>query len=163
MAANESAGIAACKAYAEAQDVYRRTDWNADGILEYAKTITGANSLFEKTLGTGDVTLVDAAFAGAEGIPGTATPKAGYVFAILTGQGAGAPGGVKSYLTGAAPGNMTLGYALSAVPASWDGTGRNSFQINNTGTVYQQDTGVSVHLVTYDPNPVGAPRWVVTE
>jgi aspartyl-tRNA(Asn)/glutamyl-tRNA(Gln) amidotransferase subunit A len=33
------------------------------------------------------------------------------------------------------------GYALVAAPASWDGTGRNTFLINNTGTVYQKDLG----------------------
>ena len=157
MAANESAGIAACKTFAEAEDIYRRTDWDSDGILEYSLTITGANSLYEKNAGTGDVTLVDSAFAHAEGDPGTAQPKAGYVFRVLTGQGASAPGGTKTYVTGA---NMTLGYALSAVPASYDGTGRNSFMINNTGTVYQNDQGLTTaHMPTYDP----AVGWVVAE
>ena len=158
MAANESAAIAACKTYAEAQDIYRRTDWDSDGVLEYSQAISGANSLYEKTSGTGDLTLVDAAFANAEGDPGTAQPKAGYVFEVLTGQGSSAPGGTKTYL---ASGNMTLGYALSSVPASYDGTGRNSFLINNTGTVYQKDQGSSTttHMTTYDPGT----GWVVSE
>ena len=162
MAANESAGIAACKTYAEAQDIYRRTDWDGDGILEYAQAIKGANSLYEKTAGTGNLTLVDAAFASAEGNPGTATPKAGYVFLVLTGQAATAPGGAKTYVvagTGASANSMTLGYAMSAVPASWDGTGRNVFQINNTGTVYQKDTGNNTHQTTYGPDST----WVVPE
>ncbi len=36
MAANESAAIAACKAFSTAENIYRRTDYNHDGILEYA-------------------------------------------------------------------------------------------------------------------------------
>jgi prepilin-type N-terminal cleavage/methylation domain-containing protein len=158
MAANESAAIAACKTFAEAQDIYRRTDWDSDGVLEYSLAISGNNSLYEKNSGSGNLTLVDAAFATAEGQPGTAQPKAGYVFTVLTGQGANAPGGTKTYVVGA---NMTLGYACGATPASYDGTGRNSFQINNTGTVYQKDQGssVSTHLTTYNPDT----GWVVSE
>ena len=158
MAANESAAIAACKTFAEAQDIYRRTDWDSDGVLEYALAISGDNSLYEKNSGTGNLTLVDAAFASAEGQPTAAQPKAGYVFTVLTGQGGNAPGGTKTYVVGT---NMTLGYALSALPASFDGTGRNTFQINNTGTVYQKDqgSGVSTHLTTYNPNT----GWVVSE
>ena len=162
MAANESAAIAACKTFAEAQDIYRRTDWDSDGVLEYSLAISGSNSLYEKNSGSGDLTLVDAAFATAEGQPGTAQPKAGYVFTVLTGQGANAPGGTKTYVvagSGAQQNSMTLGYAMSAVPASWDGTGRNCFQINNTGTVYQKDTGVNTHQTTYAPDTT----WVVSE
>ena len=122
---NESAPISACKTFAEAQDIYRRTDWDGDGVLEYSQSITGANSLYEKNAGTGDVTLVDSAFAHAEGAPGVAQPKAGYVFKILKGQGPNAPGGQKSYLD--EKGNMTRGYALVACPASYDGTGRCTF------------------------------------
>ncbi|MBI3828672.1 MAG: DUF2950 family protein, partial [Planctomycetes bacterium] len=79
-------------------------------------------------------------------------------FTVLTGQGANAPGGTKTYVVGT---NMTLGYACSAMPASYDGTGRNSFQINNTGTVYQKDQGSSptTHITTYNPNT----GWVVSE
>ncbi len=160
MAANESAAVAACKTFAEAEDIYRRTDWDKDGILAYTIRISGAYSLFEKTAGVGDIALVDASFAKA-GHPTAASksPKAGYIFEVLTGQGANAPGGAKSYISA---GVMTLGYGLSAVPASWDGTGRNQFMINNTGTVYQQDTGTGgtgAFQTTYSPDSL----WVVAE
>lgn len=158
MAANESAAIAACKEYAAAQDIYHRTDWDSDGVLEYALAFSGSNSLYEKVTGTGDLTLVDAAFAGAEGQPASTPNKAGYVYLILTGQGSAAPGGAKTYVTSS---NMTLGYALSAMPASYDGTGRNCFLINNSGAVYQRDQGsnVTTHMTTYDPDT----GWVVSE
>ncbi|MBI3829386.1 MAG: DUF2950 family protein [Planctomycetes bacterium] len=159
MAANESAAIAACKEYAAAQDIYRRTDWDSDGILEYATSFTGGNSLYTKNAATpGDIAMIEQSFANAEGQPGTAVPKAGYVFMVLTGQGATAPGGSKSYVVGT---DMTIGYGLSAMPASYDQTGRNSFQINSTGTVYQKDqgSGVSTHLTTYEPDT----SWTVSE
>ncbi len=165
MAANESAAIAACKTFAEAEDIYRRTDWNSDGVLEYATRINGNYSLFERTAATGDLQLVDQAFANAECSSTVETsctaPKAGYGFFVLTGQGAGAPGGTKNYVQQT---HMTVGYGLSAVPYSYDGTGRNSFQINTTGTVYQADrlSAATTHISTYDPK-AGGFKWTPSE
>jgi hypothetical protein len=45
MAANQTAAAAACKAFAEAQEIYRRTDYDADGILEYAQSIRGGKKM----------------------------------------------------------------------------------------------------------------------
>ncbi len=160
MAANETAAMASCKAFAEAEDIYRRTDYNKDGVLEYALQLNGANSLYETTQGSGDVGLIDRAFAAAEGDPSLATPKAGYVFAPLREQGSDATGGVRSYLDN--NNRLTLGYALSAVPAQYDGVGRNSFIINNAGTIYQYDKGSSntSHETTFNPTK-GV--WVISE
>ncbi|MBI3829414.1 MAG: DUF2950 family protein [Planctomycetes bacterium] len=161
MAANESAAIAACKTFAEAQKLYHRTDWDKDGVLEYARAITGANSLYEEHAGRGDRTLVDTAFAQAAGAPGVVQPKAGYVFRILMGQGPAAPGGRKSYLVDC---RMTQGFALVVCPASYDGTGRNTFILSDTGIVYQEDLGPdTVRIVNamteYDPGS----GWVAAE
>jgi prepilin-type N-terminal cleavage/methylation domain-containing protein len=159
MAANEAAAIASCKAYGEAQEIYRRTDWDKDGILEYAQQTIGPASLYETNWSRGDVALIDKAFANAFQGPGTVTnQKAGYVFEIKTAQGASAPGGARSYRVGT---NMTLGYGISAVPTSYDSTGRNAFLLNNTGSVYQKDRGVSYiwHEATYNPDTT----WVVVE
>src|SRR5258706_10984622 len=74
-AANEPAAVAACKAFATAEDIYRRTDYNHDGVLEYAQHLSGDNSLLENTAGSGDIALVDRSFGNAEGAPlGTAVP-----------------------------------------------------------------------------------------
>ena len=35
MAANSTAAAAACKAFAEAEEIYHRTDYDKDGVLEY--------------------------------------------------------------------------------------------------------------------------------
>src|SRR5947207_14708953 len=63
MAASEEAAVAACKAFATAEDIYRRTDYNKDGVLEYAQELSGANRLYETAAGAGDVGLVDRSFA----------------------------------------------------------------------------------------------------
>ncbi|HLX60081.1 MAG TPA: DUF2950 family protein [Planctomycetota bacterium] len=160
MAANETAAVAACKAFATAEDIYRRTDYNHDGILEYAQTLSGNNSLLENTAGAGDIALIDRAFGNAEGAPlSTAVPKAGYVFQVLTAAGASAPGGARSFLDG--NGTMTLGYGLSAVSNQYDGVGRNAFIISNAGTIYQKDRGSSVtaHEATFNPDST----WVIAE
>ena len=160
MAANETAAVAACKAFATAEDIYRRTDYNHDGVLEYAQKLSGVNSLYENTAGAGDIALVDRSFANAEGAPlTTAIPKAGYLFQVLTATGASAPGGARNYIDG--NGTMTLGYALSAVANQYDGTGRNTFIISNSGTIYQKDRGSSVSAHETDFNPDST--WVVAE
>lgn len=155
--ANEAAAWAACRTYAEAQDIYRRTDWDGDGVLEYAQAIRGNFSLFERTAGKADITLVDAAFANAAVQTGRKpVPKAGYLYKILTGQGQRAPGGRKSYIRGK---NMTLGYGLLAYPAVYGKTGRLTLIINNTGTVYARNLGANTNklvtdMIEYDPGPL---------
>jgi len=147
MAANESAAIGACKTFASAEDTYRRVDYDSDGILEYATSLA---SLYNN----GSINLVDRAFANAEGTAGT--PKAGYVFTVLTGQLASAPGGARSYMSGT---NMTVGYACNAAPGAWDQTGRNQFQISGSGTIYQMDLTNSTFLTAFDPTT----NWVAAE
>ena len=40
-AANETAAAAACKAFAEAEEIYHRTDYTGNGVLKYAQSIHG--------------------------------------------------------------------------------------------------------------------------
>jgi type II secretory pathway pseudopilin PulG len=158
MAANETAAVASCKAFATAENIYRRTDYNKDGVLEYAQKLSGANSLYENTAGAGDIALIDRSFALAEGAPlSTAVPKAGYVFVVLTAQGAGASGGAKSYMAGT---HMTMGFAVAATSNQYDSVGRNTFVMNFTGTIYQKDQGsAGVPPTDYNPNST----WVLAE
>jgi len=169
--ANESCAIAACKAFAEAQDIYRRTVGNDGVSLEYAGSITGDCSLFERSAGSGDLQLVDQLFVNAEYVPerGAAiSAKAGYVFKVLTAQGPGAPGGRRSYLQEGPGGRarMTRGYALVACPAVYDGTGRNTFIVNQEGTVYMKDLGPGTpdlfrEMTEFDPTYQG--KWIRVE
>jgi prepilin-type N-terminal cleavage/methylation domain-containing protein len=162
MASNQTAAIASCKAYCEAQEIYHRTDYDNDAILEYAGTLQGAYSLLENTAGAGDLALIDRAFADAEGNPGTSqTQRAGYVFTVLTSQGANvAPGAQSWYSAGLSP-SLIYGYGMSAVPAGYDTTGRDSYQINGQAHSYQRDRGVGdpLHVVNFNPDTT----WAVTE
>ena len=154
MAANETNAVSSCKQYVAAQAIYLRTDWDGDGVREYATNVLGPNGLYTNNPATpGDVALVDRAFAYANGDQVTATPKSGYVFTILTSQTANAPGGAVNYFKGP---NLVLGHGLSAIPLAWDVTGRNCFQVNQDGMVGQRDRGNAGHLTAYDPDP----NWV---
>jgi hypothetical protein len=164
---NEDEAVGACKTFAEAEDIYRRTDWHSNGILEYAQSITGNYSLFERQAGAADLQLVDPHFALASDRNPGAKPKHGYLFAVLTGQGPGAPGGAKTYVTSG--GQMTVGYGLVAYPAVYGRTGRLVFQINSTGTVYATDAGWKTDEVVkmikekgYDPK-AGGLKWFPAE
>jgi prepilin-type N-terminal cleavage/methylation domain-containing protein len=157
MAANEAAAAAACKAFSEAEEIYRRTDYDRDGILEYAQRLSGNNSLLEITAGAGDLGMIDKVFGAAEGNPGAVTSKAGYVFRVLTRQGVNAIGGARNYISPS--GNMVYGYGISAVPDAWDGTGRNAYITNNNGTIYCRDFGNSTHQMIFNPDT----NWAVVE
>jgi hypothetical protein len=146
--------------YAEAQEIYHRTDYNGDGILEYAQHMKGPRSLLMND--TTEIALIDRAFAAAEGAD-SERPKAGYLFKILYAQGPDAAGGAKSYVD--ANGRMTKGYALIAWPAACDSTGRDSYMISNQGTIYQSDLGpdtarIVAKMTEFNPT---APLWTPTE
>ncbi len=82
------------------------------------------------------------------------TPLHGYYFKILTGQGAKATGGAKSYLV---KGEMTGGFALVAWPAQYDATGVMTFMVNQDGTVHERDLGpqtdaIARKMTVYNPD-----------
>lgn len=65
-------------------------------------------------------------------------PFHGYYFAMLTKQGADAPGGAKDYI---ANGKMTGGFAVVAYPAKYGDSGVMTFIVNHDGVVLQKDLG----------------------
>ena len=158
MADNEKAAVASCKAFAEAEEIYRRTDYEGAGVKQYTPRLKGDLSLLETKAGKGDLNLIDRAFANAEGNPSQhPTPKDGYCFKVLNGQGPNATGGKKSYLVN---GKMTLGYALVAYPAVYNSTGRNTFTINSNGTIFQHDLGPETHRIVEEMTEFDE-KWVV--
>src|SRR5437762_534310 len=110
MAANETAAAAACKAFAEGEEIYHRTDYYADALAPERKADMRSGLLMQPD-GT-EIALVDRAFANAEcplgTDPKTITPKAGYLFRVLTKQKLPVE---RDFIRG---GNMTLGYAFIA-------------------------------------------------
>lgn len=167
MATNEAAAITACKTYGTAQNTYKRTDYDGDGVLEYATAMNGVASLLDKAA-AGDhiLALIDPAFAGAECAAGAAAnapavgPKEGYTFAILTASWAGQPAWLD------ANGNLTMGYGISALPVTYDSSGTNSFEMDTSATVYQRDQGAAAsanHLANYNNPQAAGALWTVTE
>ena len=88
--------------------------------------------------------------------PGSFTPHPfhGYIYRILTSQGANAPGGARSYFVN---GKMTGGFALVAYPARYRDSGVMTFLVNQDGQIYQKDLGLNTEQIAseitmYDPD-----------
>ncbi len=135
---NELAAIQVALAYTDAQNEYRRADWNGDGVLEYARrplsTPGKRDGLYWASLPGEPESPLGAGFADAK----PDQPYHGYLYRILTAQGKDAPGGARSYIKN---GRMTEGYALIAWPAKYDDTGVMTFIVNQDGVVYQKNLG----------------------
>ena len=79
-------------------------------------------------------------------------PFQGYYFRVLTGQGANAPGGVRSYVV---DGKMTRGFAFVAYPVQYRSSGVMTFLVDQDGIVYEKDLGprtgeIAKTLTRYD-------------
>jgi type II secretory pathway pseudopilin PulG len=164
MVANEAAAVGSCRAFANAQEIYRRTDWDSDGFREYARNI-GPNggvgngeSLYFSIVQNKAIEIVDVTFANAEGDPLTATiiPKQGYCFKIQL--SANYPR-AHSFVSGGT--GLMMEYGLSAVPMQYDNSGLNKFQISTDGVVYQANQNDNVHNTVYDVDPANG--WVSVE
>ena len=157
----ETGAGASCKAFAMAQEIYFRTDWDADGVQEYAQSL--------QELGRAE--QIDPAFANAEVRNNKATPKYGYVYKVLVAK-KDSDRKLQSFLTPRKDGqqNMTGGYALLACPAMYGESGINCFMINNTGTIYQCDFGPDTakifdQISEFDLTAVApnGEKWIPTE
>jgi Protein of unknown function (DUF2950) len=86
-------------------------------------------------------------------------PFHGYVYRMLTSQGANAPGGTKNYIV---DGKMTGGFALIAYPVRYRDSGVMTFIVNQDGQVYQKDLGpntgqIASAMVSYNPDATWRP------
>jgi hypothetical protein len=102
--------------------------------------------------------LAEAASEGYEHHPhraaGQPRPFHGYVYRLLTRQGAGAQGGAKDYIV---EGKMTGGFALVAYPVRYQDSGVMTFLVNQDGQIYQKDLGprtaqIASAMVEYNPD-----------
>lgn len=151
----EAAAIASCQSIREAQEVFKRADYDGDGVLEYAQTFRGDHSLMEQKAEEMDLGLIEYRLSAAEGDPGAGLPaNNNYRFKILKAQGARAPGGAKPYL---ANGNLTLGYAVLAYPVDYGEKGRLAILMAHTGVMYTKDLGAETHatvkaMIEFNPD-----------
>ena len=146
---NELAAIRACHALVEAEDAYHAAS------ARYASKFVSDSGTHDGLYWRGDEqrSPIGPLLAAAAGSAG-ATPFHGYLFRLLTAQGANAPGGAKSYLVNGA---LTLGFAFVAYPAAHRSSGVMTFLVGQDGIVYQKDLGSSTTAVAkalsaYDPD-----------
>jgi hypothetical protein len=86
-------------------------------------------------------------------------PFHGYIYRMLTSQGANAPGGARNYIV---DGKMTGGFALIAYPVSYRDSGVMTFIVNQDGQIYQKDLGpntdqIASEMVAYNPDATWQP------
>lgn len=138
---NELEAIATMRAYVDAQSDYRALDRDGDGVLEYAQRLISSEGrtdglYWPAEQGDGDSPageFVDQA-ALADGNDG----YFGYRYRILTRQGGNIAGGDHDYIIN---GNMIVGFALIAWPVRYGETGVKTFEVNQSGIVYEADLG----------------------
>jgi homoaconitase/3-isopropylmalate dehydratase large subunit len=100
--------------------------------------------------------LINVSGALAEGYapkPGQQAPYHGYLYRVLTAQGAHAEGDALEYRENA---QLTRGFALIAWPASYEKSGVMTFLVNQDGVVFQKDLGsktarLASSMKSFDP------------
>jgi len=167
---NELMAIAAAHAYVDAQEEYARMRAAQGDDQAYAEKFRSAPGqrdglYWEAASGTEESPLGPLfASASAEGYQLTdqttaPQPYHGYFYRILTGQGANATGGARSYVK---DGKMTGGFGLVAWPAEYGQSGIMTFLVNRQGIVFQRDLGAQTGevvkaMTTYDPDASWTP------
>ena len=156
--------------------LYRRIGNNENGAIEVLETLIKhyASKLFStegkhdglywKTTYNEPFSPVGPLLAGAshEGYTrnaGEPTPFHGYIFRLITRQGAAARGGVRNYMVN---GVLTSGVAFLAYPAAYRASGVMTFIINQDGELFQKDLGpdtakVASAMSEYNPDKTWRP------
>jgi len=164
--ANELDTIQTCLAFIDAQQEYAMSDYDGNGLLEYADRFRSdpgkKNGLYWQTAEGDAPSPLGELFAKArsegyaEKKSGEETsPYHGYFYRILTAQGEHANGGVLDYMVN---GRLMGGVALIAYPAQYGASGIMSFIVNHDGVVYQRDLGPktaeqAAAITAFDPGP----------
>jgi hypothetical protein len=167
---DEITAIGVCRAYVEAQREYASEDRMGDGVLRYAQKLMCTpgkrDGLYWEPADDEPLSPFGPLVAEArdEGYgqnhqKGHHQPFHGYVFRILTAQGAAAPGGQYNYIIN---GNMIAGFALVAYPAHWGEAGVMTFIVNQQGKVYQSNLGensadIAAKMTEFNPDDQWTP------
>jgi hypothetical protein len=169
---NELDVIALMQRAGVVQSDYRRTDWDGDGVMEFAEAIISnpgeRDGLYwpdepgtpSSPIGAFMAQAAADGFA-IDGVDQQPMPFLGYYFRILTKQGPAAPGGALDYMIN---GNMVAGHALLAYPAAPGETGVMSFMVAENGVIYEADLGEATldlagKIDTFDPGE----GWQITQ
>ncbi|MBY8975847.1 DUF2950 domain-containing protein [Rhodobacteraceae bacterium NNCM2] len=161
---NELDVIDLLKGYVRVQGEFRQTDYDGDGVMEFASHIISATDkrdglYWPPAPGVPESPVGDfiarAAASGysIDGRDVEPEPYLGYYFHVLTEQGEAAPGGAMDYMVN---GNMVGGHALIAFPAEYGETGIMSFMVGENGVIYEADLGeetldIADKIESFDP------------
>jgi hypothetical protein len=143
---NELNAIEICRGYVEAQGIYSESDWDGNGVFEYAGKIVSTDGKKDGLYWPGEDSPVAAGFAEAVAqgyqVPRSGPPKPfhGYYYKVLTSQGPAAEGGEQDYVV---KNLMIGGFGLVAWPAQYGKSGIMTFIVNQDGVVYEKDLGPS--------------------
>jgi hypothetical protein len=164
--ANEMHAIAVSRAYVDAQREFAADRRQTRQPEEYAQQLASSegkhNGLYwpvgpgekQSPIGPLVATAEASGYSPPPAAAGDSRAFEGYYFRILSGQGAHAPGGARSYVM---TGRMTGGFALIAFPARWGDSGVMTFVVNQNGIVFQKDLGprttrLARQITMYDPD-----------
>lgn len=140
--ANELDAMDICRGYVGAQRQYAETDWDGNGMKEYATRIVSTEGTKNGLYWPGEDSPVAAPFARAvaEGYTAGDAPKPyhGYFYKVLLSQGPNARDGAQEYVVGKF---MIGGFGLVAWPAEYGVSGIMTFIVNQDGVVYEKDLG----------------------
>lgn len=165
---NELRTIAVCRALVVAEREYAAADRDGDNVLEFAQHLRSApgqhDGLYWETAEGEPLSPLGplVAEARAEGYganpsagdQGGPHPYHGYLYRILTKQGANAPGGALDYVIN---GNMVAGFAAIVYPVDYDDSGVMTFLVGPNGQIYQKDLGAETaklasEMEAFDPD-----------
>jgi hypothetical protein len=146
---NELSAIQVCLAIVDAERDYSSKDRDEAGVLEYTTRFMSSpgkeDGLYWETHAGEPPSPLGSLLA----VAGQDTHKKsngltrhyyGYLYKILTRQGAAADGGSYDYIV---KGKMIGGFAIIAYPAHYGASGIMSFIVNYDGVVYEKDLGKS--------------------
>ncbi len=167
---NELDVLELMRAYVRVQADYRRTDWDGDGVMEFATSMLSAPGARDGLYwppepGAPKSPIGDfMARASADGysVGGadeSPEPYLGYYYRVLQGQGDAAPGGAMEYIVN---GRMVAGHALIAFPADYGESGVMSVMVGENGVIFEADLGedtidAAAAIVRFDPVAPWAP------
>jgi hypothetical protein len=165
---NELQAIATARAYVDAQEEYRETDWDGDGVLEYARKLISTPGNYDGLYWPSAEGVPESpagAFVDAAGEEPSGQGYYGYRFRILESQGENVAGGKYDYVIND---NMIAGFALIAWPIEYDVTGVNTFVVSHHETVYEKDLGpdtaaAAEKITTFDPDKSWSLSGVATQ
>ena len=142
---NENDAIDVLHALIDAQKEYASTTHDEEKAKHYASKLYSDegkhNGLYWKTADTETPSPVGPLLAAASGEGyqrQQGQPFHGYIFRLLTKQGAAAKGGAQDYMVN---GKLTRGTAFIAYPAEYRNSGVMTFIVNQGDIVYEKDLG----------------------